>query len=109
MSTPILRFFVILHCENCGGVLKRPNSRAFALGTSASFLALPVPCVPGPMEDARGPGNEDGAFAESNAAWVSVGLGTMIRDYYQFPYDESMDENVSTHLKFIFKGKQSKH
>ena len=54
MSAQILRFFVILNCENCGGVLKRPNSGAFALGTTASFLALPVPCVPGPMEAARG-------------------------------------------------------
>ena len=36
------------------------NSRACALETTASFLALPVPCVPGPREDARGRGNEDG-------------------------------------------------
>jgi hypothetical protein len=41
-------------------VLKRPNWRACALETTARFLALPVPCVPGPREDARGPGNEDG-------------------------------------------------
>ena len=41
-------------CENCGGVLKRSNSRACALETTASFLALPVPCIPGPMKVARG-------------------------------------------------------
>jgi hypothetical protein len=35
-------------------VLKRPNSRACALETTVSFFALPVPCVPGPREDARG-------------------------------------------------------
>jgi hypothetical protein len=35
-------------------VLKHPNSRACALETAASFLALPVPCVPGPGEEARG-------------------------------------------------------
>jgi hypothetical protein len=35
-------------------VLKRPNSRACALETTASFFALPVSCVPGPREDARG-------------------------------------------------------
>jgi hypothetical protein len=35
-------------------VLKRPNSRVFALETTASFLALPVPCIPaGPMKVAR--------------------------------------------------------
>jgi hypothetical protein len=27
---------------------KRPNSRVCALETTASFLALPVPCIPGP-------------------------------------------------------------
>jgi hypothetical protein len=31
-------------------VLKCPNSRARALETIASFLTLPVPCVPGPMK-----------------------------------------------------------
>jgi hypothetical protein len=36
-------------------VLKRPNSTACALETTASFLPLPVPCVPGPREDARCP------------------------------------------------------
>jgi hypothetical protein len=35
-------------------VLKRPHSRACALETTASFLALPVPCAPEPREDARG-------------------------------------------------------
>jgi hypothetical protein len=35
-------------------VLKHPNSRACAIETAASFLALLVPCVPGPGEDARG-------------------------------------------------------
>jgi hypothetical protein len=30
-------------------VLKRPNSRVCALETTASFLALPVPCIPGPQ------------------------------------------------------------
>jgi hypothetical protein len=35
-------------------VLKCPNSRARALETTASFLALPVPYVPGLREDARG-------------------------------------------------------
>jgi hypothetical protein len=40
-------------------VLKHPSSRACALETAASFLALPVPCVPGPGEDARGPGDEN--------------------------------------------------
>jgi hypothetical protein len=35
-------------------VLKRPNSRACALETTASFLVLPVPCIPGPMKVARG-------------------------------------------------------
>jgi hypothetical protein len=34
-------------------VLKRPNSRACALETIASFLALPVPCIPRPMKIAR--------------------------------------------------------
>ena len=34
-------------------VLKRPNSRACALETIANFLALPVPCIPRPMEIAR--------------------------------------------------------
>ena len=65
-STQILRFFVILHCENCYGSVKRPNTRACALETTASFLALPVPCVSGPTEDARprGPGDEDGSSVE---------------------------------------------
>jgi hypothetical protein len=35
-------------------VLKRPNPRACALETTASFLALPVPYDPGPREDTRG-------------------------------------------------------
>ena len=35
-------------------MLKRPSSRACALETAASFLALPVPCVPGTGENARG-------------------------------------------------------
>ena len=34
-------------------MLKRPNSSACALETTASFLAIPVPCFPGPREDAR--------------------------------------------------------
>ena len=42
-------------------MLKRPNSRACALKTTASSLALPVPCVPGPREDARGQEDEDGS------------------------------------------------
>ena len=29
-------------------------TRVLALETTASFLALPVPCVPGPMNVARG-------------------------------------------------------
>ena len=33
--------------------LKRPNSNVCALETTASLLALPVPCVPGPREDVR--------------------------------------------------------
>ena len=44
-------------------MLKWPNSRACALETTASFLALPVPCVPGPRGGGRarprGPGDED--------------------------------------------------
>ena len=45
-------------------MLKRPNSGvSCALETTASFLALPVPCIPGPGPDGRarprGPGNED--------------------------------------------------
>ena len=40
-------------------MLKHPNSRACALETAASFLALPGPCVPGTGENARGPGDED--------------------------------------------------
>ena len=35
-------------------MLKHPNSRACALETVACFLALPVPCVPGTGENARG-------------------------------------------------------
>jgi hypothetical protein len=35
-------------------MLKRPNSRACALEFTASLLALPVSCVPGPREDACG-------------------------------------------------------
>ena len=35
-------------------MLKRLNSRACALETTASFLALLVPYVPGPREDAGG-------------------------------------------------------
>ena len=35
-------------------MLQRPNSRACALETTASFLALLVPYVPGPREDAGG-------------------------------------------------------
>jgi hypothetical protein len=34
-------------------LLKRPNSRAFALETTASFLTLPVLCIPWPMKFAR--------------------------------------------------------
>jgi hypothetical protein len=35
-------------------VLKRLNSRVRALETTASFLVLPVRCIPGPMKVARG-------------------------------------------------------
>ena len=35
-------------------MLKHPNSRACALETAASFLALPGPCVAGTGENARG-------------------------------------------------------
>ena len=38
-------------------MLKRPNSRACALETTASFLALPIPCIPEPMMDARARGS----------------------------------------------------
>ena len=49
-------------------MLKRPNLRACALETTASFLALPVPCVPGPREarPRAGPGDEDGSNHVNN-------------------------------------------
>ena len=47
-------------------VLKRPNSRACALEITASFLVLPVPCVPGPMGD---PGDEDVSIVSIYISW----------------------------------------
>ena len=66
MSTQILRFFVDRNTclWKLLRVLKRPNSRACALETTASFLALLVPCIPEPMKVARGPGSEDGSHPE---------------------------------------------
>jgi hypothetical protein len=53
-------------------VLKRPNSRECILETTARFLALPVPCVPGPRENARGTGDEDGAIAKKRAGFLKA-------------------------------------
>jgi hypothetical protein len=52
MSTQILRNNSLRKLLR---LLKRPNSRVWcALETTASFLALPFPCIPGPMKVARG-------------------------------------------------------
>jgi hypothetical protein len=51
-------------------IKKRPKSRACALETTANFLALTVPCIPGPEGSARlrGPGYENAYGCEWKVA-----------------------------------------
>ena len=61
-STQMQCFFIILVCKNCKKSIQLLNlvprvcrhTLGTRLETTTSFLSHPFPCIPGPMNDARG-------------------------------------------------------